>query len=326
MRRRLPLDNRVPEKARSLEGLLGEMTLSKTEFARRLRERPNPQFDAENVDGVGPTQRRGRSRARVNYFGANVFCDLWSGDTRTMIQLISDVVDQSSSDIRTTTQAEDYELPIRLDIQDRVFRNRGGEWLDSHTRNEPSNPELVKAQIEVIQEEDELFRLAGEYGEHLKAVVEAFVSAARSLLLGKTYLIQDGLRQREVPRMVFRLEVTDEFRIDGLAKEIYRDLVRYGLFMRDSRGKSVQGTFVPRLYLRRLLLPYCTLALSKRDSVGISCEAFTQLLLRPDEFRREFSKRVRRDEVSSAQTSFPFVTELPDPDPDPAYDDLRNGQ
>ena len=122
--------------------------------------------------------------------------------------------------------------------------------------------------------------------------------------------------------MAFRLEVTDEFRIDGLAKEVYRDLVRYGLFMRDSRGKSVRGTFVPRLYLRRLLLPYCTLALSKRDSVSISCESFVRLLLKPDEFREDFSKRVGRGSGSDAQVSFPFAQEPLEPEPDAAYDDL----
>ena len=117
--------------------------------------------------------------------------------------------------------------------------------------------------------------------------------------------------------MAFRIEVADEFRIDGLAREIYRDLVRYGMFMRDSRGKSVRGTFVPRLYLRRLLLPYCALALSKRDSVSISCQSFVQLLLYPDRFRKEFTGKGTRTRVPEEQASFPFVQELVDP----AYDD-----
>jgi hypothetical protein len=88
--------------------------------------------------------------------------------------------------------------------------------------------------------------------------------------------------------MAFRIEIVDEFRISGLAREIYRDLVRYGLFIRDSRGKSVRGTFVPRLFLRRLLLPYSALALSKRDSVQVTCEEFISLLLRPDSFKAKF--------------------------------------
>ena len=203
--RRLPLDNRVPEQGRSLEGLLGKMSLSKTEFARRLREPPSPHNDIDGVENFTPTQRRGRSRARVTYHGANVFCDLWSGDTRTMIQLISDVVDQSSSETPAVMTGRGQELPIRMDIQDRVYRNRGGEWLDSHTRNEPTNPEFVKAEIIRMQADEPQFTLAGDYGEHLKAVVEAFVSCARDLLLGRTYVIREGQSTREVPRMAFRL-------------------------------------------------------------------------------------------------------------------------
>src|SRR5258706_15882157 len=88
--------------------------------------------------------------------------------------------------------------------------------------------------------------------------------------------------------MAFRIEISDEFRIDSLGREIYRDLIRYGLFMRDSRGKSVRGAFVPRLYLRRLLLPFATLALSKRDSVPLTSSEFTQLLLDPDSFKSVF--------------------------------------
>ena len=94
---------------------------------------------------------------------------------------------------------------------------------------------------------------------------------------------------REVPRMAFRIEIVDEFRVEGLAREIYRDLIRYGLFLRDQRGKSVRGEMVPRLYLRRLLLPYCTLAMSKRDSVPVRCEDFFELLVYPDRFKRRYA-------------------------------------
>lgn len=317
--RRLERDSRIPSNGKTLEGLLGKMPLSKTEFARRLRESPAK----DDLDGdrhsLGKSQRRGRSRARVNYHGANVFSDLWSGDTRTMIQLISDLADQSFK-IEREKNEDESPIPISAEAQDRAFRNRGGEWLDSHTRNEPSKPEIVSDYVASLQKENPKFQLCGEYGEHLKAVVEAFVSAARRLLLGQTYIIKEGSSERHVPRMAFRLEVTDEFRIEGLAKEIYRDLVRYGMFMRDSRGKSVQGTFVPRLYLRRLLLPYCALALSKRDSVSISCETFNQLLLTPDEFKKEFSKRGQRQHIPVDQTSLPFDQD----DIDPKYNDLKD--
>lgn len=120
--------------------------------------------------------------------------------------------------------------------------------------------------------------------------------------------------------MAFRAEIVDEFRIDGLAKEIYRDLVRYGLFIRDSRGKSIRGTFVPRLFLRRLLLPYGALALSKRDSVTLTCEEFKTLLLRPDYFKETFT--VRTIAVDDAQMSLPLLSSTESKGIDMAYDDL----
>ena len=113
------------------------------------------------------------------------------------------------------------------------------------------------------------------------------------------------------------MEIVDELRLNELASQIYRDLIRYGLFMRDSRGKSVRGAFVPRLYLRRLLLPYCTLALSKRDSVSLSCADFSQLLLEPDVFRQAYA--ARRD--PSAQLAMPFLRETRR-EAEPEYDDL----
>ena len=128
--------------------------------------------------------------------------------------------------------------------------------------------------------------------------------------------------------MAFRLEIVDEFRIDGLVREIFRDLVRYGLFIRDSRGKSVRGTFVPRLFLRRLLLPYSALALSKRDSVPMTCEVFRWLLLKPDAFKASFTPESVGTAVPSGQMALPSLDMPPVPTVDPAYDDIieRDGR
>ena len=155
---------------------------------------------------------------------------------------------------------------------------------------------------------------------HLKAVVEAFVEAATRLLVGPTYQIVDNGNVRKVPRMAFRLEIVDEFRLSGLAQELYRDLIRYGLFMLDNRGKSVRGAFVPRLYLRRLLLPYCTLALSKRDSVSLSCDEFRRLLLEPDAFKASLTKK------HEAPDQFPmsFLGQSTPTEVSKDYDDIDN--
>jgi hypothetical protein len=176
------------------------------------------------------------------------------------------------------------ELPIKQigeEDQDRAFRNSGSHWLDMQTRNQPSDPKKVRR---LLEGSSSVPLAGGSYGTHLKAIVEAFKDSARLELLGPMYVMQENGRTREVPKMAFRIEITDEFRLEELAAEIYRDLVRYGIFMRDARGKSVRGAMVPRLYLRRLLLPYCVLALSKRDSVSMSCAWFSKLLLQPDTF------------------------------------------
>ncbi len=300
--RRLEFDARIPPGGKSLSALLGRLELSKTEFARRLRLSLQEQTKGEQPIVTGSSQRRGRSRARVLYFGENVFSDLWSGDTRTMIQLVSDVIDHGFESSAENGRLHQINIPVDSAIQDRVFRNRGGEWLNSQTRNEATNPAKVAAELAYFRQTRADYCLVMPYGDHLKAVVEAFVAAATRLLLGPTYTIKegkDGTKPREVPRMAFRIEIVDEFRIDGLAQEVYRDLIRYGLFMRDSRGKSVRGAFVPRLYLRRLLLPYCTLALSKRDSVPLTCAEFTQLLLEPDEFKVAFvARRLHGDQIT----------------------------
>lgn len=318
--RRLEVDTRVPSGGHTLGGLLGRMNLSKTEFARRLRVSLAKQSAEDQPQVTGRSQRRGRSRGRVHYHGEDVLAALWSGDTRMMIQLVGDIIDQASESTSSGDEANKCVVPVDSQIQDRVFRNRGGEWLNSLTRNEPSDAAAVKAGLAALRTSRPKYSLRGQYGDHLKAIVEAFVSAASGLLRGPMYTIAEGTRQREVPRMAFRIEILDELKLEGLASELYRDLIRYGLFMRDSRGKSVRGAFVPRLYLRRVLLPYCTLALSKRDSVSLSCAQFKQLLLEPDEFQRSFGRRRDR----GPQLAMPFLTETRQ-ETGGDYDDLAGG-
>lgn len=316
--RRLRHDPRVPPESADLTHLMGRSGLSKTELARRLRSEVKP--TDTRADGQ-PLRRRGRAAARVHYHGEDIFTDLWSGDTRTMIQLITELVDNAPPITGIPNATSTLRLPVDSETQDRVFRNRGGEWLTANTRNEPTDNAAVKRELANLCRQRTGYQLRGTYGEHLKAIVEAFVEAARTLLQGPTYRIREGRTVREVPRMAFRLEIVDEFRIDGLAREIYRDLIRFGIFMRDNRGKSVRGAFVPRLYVRRLLLPYARLALSKRDSVPLSCSSFIELLLEPDQFRRTFASK-RKDAANVSQMELPLLASAQTATPDPAYDDI----
>ncbi len=280
--RRLAADRRVPPTSQNLDALLGRLPKSKTAFARQLRL---PRSEISKELDLGSSQRRGPSKPRALYYGTNVFVALWSGDTRTMIQLMQNLLDEASS------SGAIGRGPLDPEIQDRVFRVRGGQWLESQTRNQPTDSVAVGLGMEEMQRAAPTYHLTGgSYGAHLKAIVESFVYAAKQLLHGPMYEMREGIRVRHVPRMAFRIEVTDTFRLNRLATEIYKDLVRYGLFLRDARGKSIRGAIVPRLYLRRILLPFATLALSKRDSVPMECEHFQQLLLEPDVFQQKLEQ------------------------------------
>lgn len=200
-RRRLALDARVPAASQDLVAFLGRLGLSKTEFARRLRgsNRPKPQLGAR-------AKRRGATRPKVLYHGIEVFEALWSGDTRIMIQLVQELLDEAARQVPR--------FPIEAELQDRVLRARGGFWLEAQGRNQATDrPAVDAAVLAVRQSDDPNFRFSGgSYGTHLKAIVEAFVAAARRLLKGPTYTISEDGRTREVPRMAFRIEIVDEFR------------------------------------------------------------------------------------------------------------------
>ncbi len=105
------------------------------------------------------------------------------------------------------------------------------------------------------------------------------------------------------PWQAFRLEVRDtpyfedtslkeakvKYNIDDAVsaeklEKLYKELIRYGIFIRDVRGKSQRGAVIPRLYLRRLLIPTFLLTPNNRDSIGVEIGEFFMLLSNPDEF------------------------------------------
>jgi hypothetical protein len=319
--KRMARDPRLGDEVRTLPTLLGSLGMSKTAFARLLRSE-----SSENPAAFQhQSQLRGAAKKKALYCGQDVFTALWSGDTRLMIQLMQDVVDAEIT--RSTPQF--MSITVSGETQDRVFRNRGGQWLEQQRRNLPTDQKQFDQSVEEHIKDHPEFSLSGSsFGSHLKAIVEAFKTAARAELLGSTYVMIENGRKREVPRMAFRIEITDEFRLSEMAAVIYRDLIRYGIFMRDARGKSIRGAMVPRLYLRRLLLPYCVLPLSKRDSVSMSCEWFIKLLLEPDRFAVEWlSHRSNRGSRQDSQLTMKFLTETNDESSNPAesqYDDLSD--
>src|SRR5437899_11904440 len=105
----------------------------------------------------------------------------------------------------------------------------------------------------------------------------------------------------------FRLEFQDNPRFEGKAadlKRIYNDLIKYAVFVSIVRGKSQRGAIVPRLYLRRLLIPTFRLTPSTRDNVGVNPKEFTLLLTDPESFVKVMKNKTRSIRSDKRQLKF----------------------
>jgi hypothetical protein len=162
-------------------------------------------------------------------------------------------------------------------MQDKVFRREGGEFLhllEACTRTSRRDGASLPPHIT-------------SWGRHLVKVAQGFKEIALFEL--RTRRGGRGGRPDE-PKQAFRIEIVDQFTLNDIEMEIYEDLVRYGVFLRDDRGKSIRGAIIPRLYLRRLLIPYFTLTFSKVDNIPVNCEGFKHLLIDPENFSKKWKK------------------------------------
>lgn len=124
-------------------------------------------------------------------------------------------------------------------------------------------------------------------GDKLVRVVTAFGQVAHSYIKYRTSKNNEG----NPPHQASKIEPLDELNLNEEARSLYVELLRYSVFFEDSRGKSRRGKIVPRLYLRRFLIPQCKLTFSMRDSLELEPSEFQMLLLEPDKF--ESKKRLR---------------------------------
>lgn len=258
-RRRFVRDVRFQE--RSLSEVLGPFKMKWAELARKIRKEAD----------ITPSAQKSTSSTNggVLYHGRNVFLNMWSGDTRSMVKILQNLLEQLP-----TKQTPN--LPIEPKLQNKVFRNTGGEFLH-----------LLKACMRTgRQGGPDLPPHITSWGEHLVKIAEAF----KGISLHDLRTRQGGRKGRDEPKQAFRIEIIDSFSLTGIEKEIYEDLVRYGVFLRDDRGKSIRGAIIPRLYLRRLLIPYCTLTFSKIDNIAMNSSAFKQLLIWPEKFMKDWKK------------------------------------
>lgn len=95
------------EKNYFLKHILGRMPYSNNELAKQMRR------NAE----------KGISK-RIYYSGEDAFVGMWSSDIRIMIQMFTDMLRDANEHLKKNV------LPISKDIQDKIYRATGGEFLE----------------------------------------------------------------------------------------------------------------------------------------------------------------------------------------------------
>ena len=183
--------------------------------------------------------------------------DFCSGDISIFLGLIRDIFSLSIDQNQPIC-----ERAIKIKIQDRAIRENANDFLN---------------RIETIP----------NTGPKLRKIAVAFGKVANYYLKN----LNSGNQDREPPWQAFRIELRENPQFPEETLGIYNDLIKYGIFFRDVRGKSIRGDVVPRLYLRRLLIPSFKLTPNMRDSISIEPEEFILLLDNPEGFYEHMKKK-----------------------------------
>ena len=241
----------------NLQKILGEEKLTEVDRAYKIREKDS----------------------QVIYYGFDVFCDMWSSDLRELIKMFSEMLSEEG-DEKIQNNIDSNKIPIiSQEIQNKVFRDAGGRFL--HLLSNATNP--FKRRHASVGEQ-----VKDEYGKKLYEIVSAFQEIAYFVLKSKT----SKNKTSTPPKQARKIELTTAIEeLDEESRELYRGLIRYGVFIRDYRGKSVRGTISVRLFLRSLLIPFCRLTFSKRDNISLEWRDFNELLKNPKSFTKKYKKK-----------------------------------
>ena len=200
----------------------------------------------------------------VYYHGYDIITRLCSGDVANILDLIKRIFEFLGGS-KEFAEAGKINLPIDFKIQDRAVRETGNDFLNK---------------VETIPKS----------GRDLKKIAEAFGDVAHWYLITRNSKNQE----QSPPLQAFKIEIRDPLDLNDDNSYIYKELLRYGIFFRDIRGKSQRGAVTPRLYLRRLLIPTFLLTPSKRDNIALNGDEFVLLLEHPEEFKNQMKKKKPR--------------------------------
>lgn len=206
--------------------------------------------------------RKAAAGAHTYYYGWDIITQLCSGDVAHMLRLVREIFSLAGGYARFQ-QPGQISVPLDRRTQDRAIKELGNDFL---------------ARVEAVP----------ETGRDLKRIAEAFGAVANWYLRTR-----DSKNESAYPPwQAFRIEMKDVPRFEDIQLERkYKDLLRCAVFLRDVRGKSQRGAVVPRLYLRRLLIPTFLLSPSQRDSIGLEVEEFFLLLRDPEGFVVHMKKK-----------------------------------
>ncbi len=219
----------------------------------------------------------------VAYSGLRVLVQMCSGDITHTLRLVRDMIASSGGLERFRAPLAPQvrcSLPINKEIQNKAINKLGADFLAT-----------IKG--------------APQHGERICEVVEAFGEVANWEL---KHLDSPNEKITPPPKQSFRIEMREALRFgedESDIEELYSTLLRYGVFVRDATGKSLRSHVVPRLYLRRLLIPLFRLTFSKRDNVGMEIAEFKTLLRSPRAFV-DARKRKKGSADQRGQQRFQF--------------------
>jgi serine/threonine protein kinase len=236
-------------------------------FRRRLSAVENyPAKDITELVGSNPSQnwnedaKQIRRAKRITIWGKESLSNLCSGDIHYVINLVASMVNAAGGE--TQLRQSKNTPKVLASVQDKCIREEAGEFL----RN---------------------LKGSCEYGDKLVAIASAFGIVANSYLKFRISTNEKG----EPPWQACRIEPHAALSLTPAAQKLYDELLRYSVFIEDYRGKSRRGKTVPRLCLRRFLVPYFNLTFSNRDSIPLEPADIELLLTSPDQFESKFRRK-----------------------------------
>lgn len=241
-----------------------KLTFIEDVFRRRLAESKTNFPAREIADLIGSNSaqnnndlaRQIRDKKKPYFWGKETLCKLCSGDIHYLIGLVGNMV-RLSGGPQEMAKAEG-EFKISKKTQNQAIREAAGEFLKN-------------------------LRGIPQCGEQLVAIVEAFGSVSNSHIRYLDSKNESGTP----PKQATRIEPYEPFSLSERAQEYYDELLRYSVFIEDFRGMSRRGHVVPRLYLRRFLIPHFNLTFSMRDSIELEPNEFETFLSKPKDFERK---------------------------------------